>query len=720
MTKLGKVGQAFFGRFHSLREVQRQSFSPIMAGRNVLVSSATASGKTEAIFAPLVSRIRSLTQGTRQSIRILAVAPTRALVNDLHARLERPLLELGLACGRQTSDHREKKKKPDVLITTPESFDSMLVRDGTRKKGTLDDHILAGVAAVLIDEAHLFDASPRGDHVAWLLGRLRRLRAYARIQGWAQDGGVQVCGASATLASPHILAEKLLGKDSMVILVEGNREMEIFADRGSTRWVSFDQLKGLEDIYSLIHTVSGKSDLHSMVRLIWNAIEKGKEDGNRKVLVFVPSRALCDKLSLVLSDEIKKRRDLFVGAHHGSLERALREKAEQKFMTSRDAILVATTTLEVGIDIGDVDVVALVGAPPNTSSLLQRIGRSGRRNGVVRVLPIASNRIEARAFSSMLDAAFRGALDPTPSARLWSVFVQQAASHTAQAGTGGRLRDDLLHLAQEVWPEAVGPKTASRILDFLVEQEMLEEKRDRLYLGSIWSDRFERSGGDLHHNFESGDAGIPVIDASTGEVLAHVAQTAIGPKGIALAGQRWDIVSDSGEIILKSYRAEEGGKTFRYAARSAPTTLSFAEHVRRGLGFEDNETPIVDLGGRTLWFHFAGSAYESVLKSLFPDLKSVRELNGLAVRESVSEKNLKTLTANRPSLMANLQKAADGLVSSLSLGRFHSDLPQDVRTSVAVEFFGPDKFFEWLSSRKVTLLNEKDEKYRKLIHDLME
>jgi hypothetical protein len=98
----------------------------------------------------------------------------------------------------------------------------------------------------------------------------------------------------------------------------------------------------------------------------------------------------------------------------------------------------------------------------------------------------------------------------------------------------------------------------------------------------------------------------------------------------------------------------------------------------------------------------------------------VRELNGLAVRGSISEKNLKTLTANRPSLMANLQKAADGLVSSLSLGRFHSDLPQDVRTSVAVEFFGPDKLLEWLISRKIALLNEKDEKYRKLIHDLME
>ena len=147
-----------------------------------------------------------------------------------------------------------------------------------------------------------------------------------------------------------------------------------------------------------------------------------------RFLFSVPSRALCDKLSLALSDVILRRRDMFVGAHHGSLERSLREKAEQKFMSSRDAVLVATTTLEVGIDIGDVDVVALVGCPPATSALLQRVGRSGRRKGCARVLPIVRNRLEARAFASMLDTAFKGKLEPTPNARLWSVFVQQAAS----------------------------------------------------------------------------------------------------------------------------------------------------------------------------------------------------------------------------------------------------------------------------------------------------
>jgi ATP-dependent Lhr-like helicase len=141
---------------------------------------------------------------------------------------------------------------------------------------------------------------------------------------------------------------------------------------------------------------------------------------------------------------------MFVGAHHGSLDRSIREFAEEEFSRSRDAVLVATTTLEVGIDIGDVDVVAVIGAPPDTSSLLQRIGRSGRRSGRVRVLPIVRTAIEGRAIASMLDAACRGTLDVAPQARLWSVFVQQAASHTIQGRKRGRRRADLLTLAQSV------------------------------------------------------------------------------------------------------------------------------------------------------------------------------------------------------------------------------------------------------------------------------
>ena len=441
VRSLGPVGRAFFGRFHALREVQRHAIEPIFSGKNVLLSSATASGKTEAVFAPLVARIRAQAPSSGEEILVLAVAPTRALVNDLHARLQGPLSEIGWSCGRQTSDHQDKVRRPHVLITTPESFDSMLVRDSKWEHGALAGHLLANVEALFLDEAHLFESSPRGDQLVWLFGRLRRLREHALRQEWISFEEVQVCAASATVSNPEGLARRLLGEGGRAVLVPGSREIEILSTGAATDWVPLEGLADPEAIYANLLLADGPDDMDSIVRHVWRAIERGSVTDCRKVLVFVPSRALCDRLSLALFDTFTSRRELFVGAHHGSLERAMREDAEQEFSRSRDAVLVATTTLEVGIDIGDVDVVAVVGAPPDTSSLLQRIGRSGRRSGHVRVVPIVRGPIEGRALCSMLDAACRGSLDPAPQARLWSVFVSRPPATSrrhANVGAGER------------------------------------------------------------------------------------------------------------------------------------------------------------------------------------------------------------------------------------------------------------------------------------------
>ena len=152
------------------------------------------------------------------------------------------------------------------------------------------------------------------------------------------------------------------------------------------------------------------------------------------------------------------------------------KKAERLFSSSRDAVLVATTTLEVGVDIGDVDLVALVGAPPGTRSLLQRIGRAGRRIGRTRVLALPRTEIERNAFASLLVSSRDAALEPEHYARRWSVFVQQTASFVAQGRAQGRHADALLELANSVWPETqLG--TAKEILEALLKAGYLEEHR---------------------------------------------------------------------------------------------------------------------------------------------------------------------------------------------------------------------------------------------------
>ena len=225
---LGPVGAAFLGGFRTLRDVQRAAIPRILEGRDVLVASATASGKTEAVLAPLVARTLNRLPMHGPSIRMLLIAPTRALVNDLAARLDGPLGRLGLACGRQTSDHRDKYGRPFVLITTPESFDSMLVRDGRVDNGRVTDHLLAGLAVVFVDEAHLFDGTARGDHLSWLMGRLRRVRLLNDESGTDGRAGLQVCAGSATISDPEGLAYRLLGPCAIAVRVPGTREVEVF------------------------------------------------------------------------------------------------------------------------------------------------------------------------------------------------------------------------------------------------------------------------------------------------------------------------------------------------------------------------------------------------------------------------------------------------------------------------------------------------------------
>ena len=524
--RLGNSGSAFYGQFRGFREIQKRAVEPILAGHSVLITSATASGKTEALYAPLVQRLTQKKTSKGGQVRVLVIAPTRALVNDLFDRLDRPLKELGWSCGRQTSDHRDKCKRPDVLITTPESFDSMLVRNTEYLDGRFNGHLLANVEAVVIDEVHLFDGSSRGDQLIWLLGRLRRLRSYTHQHDFSPTSGVQVCGASATVAVPDQLAKRLLGDKAEAVCVLGSRNIEVLLDDSGAGWHNLDNLSSVSAIRNKLIQINGPADLESIERHIWRALTEG-EDACRKLLVFVPTRALCDKLSTFLAERLIRRRDIQVLAHHGSLEKTAREHAEQEFSKARDAVLVATSTLEVGIDIGNVDGIVLVGPPPDIGGLLQRIGRGGRRTGTTRVIPLARDWIEGCALASMLAAAHEGSLDEKPYARRWSVYVQQAASFVAQAKLSGRNRQQLLDLSDEVWPEAGGEKSAARILDKLLEDELLVETRGRMTLGEDWSDMLEKGGGSFHHNLDTDGSGTPVIDASTGEVIARVPEPSV-------------------------------------------------------------------------------------------------------------------------------------------------------------------------------------------------
>lgn len=705
--RMGAAGPAFLGSFRRLSAVQRKAAEPIQAGRDTLITSATASGKTEAVFAPLVARLLAQDATETAGVRLLVVAPTRALVNDLAARIDGPLTRLGLSCGRQTSDHRDKARRPFALITTPESFDSMLVRDGVVVDGRLAGHLLAGVRAVFIDEAHLFDSTPRGDQLCWLLGRLRRLRAFASGIDAADGGQLQICAASATVSDPDTLARQLLGPEASAVRAVGTRQVDIFGSSAATNWKPLQNDDTTVSLNGFLEVTSGAALDTNVERRLWQALSSEDAGTIRKILLFVPTRKLCDTLSAHLSAALPRRRDIQVLAHHGSLDRGRREHAEQTFATARDAVLVATTTLEVGVDIGDVDLVALVGAPPGTRSLLQRIGRAGRRIGRTRLLALPRTALERAAFASMLVSTRDGLLEPEHHARRWSVCVQQTASFVAQNGARGRSRADLLDLAQLVWPESP-LRTAGEIVDGLVEQGYLEERRDRLFLGEPWADAFDKGSGGMHANLDSSAPGIPVVDAATGEVIATVAQAPHTNKGLALGGQVWDARHVHGEVLLTPRQPGQPREGFRYAARSAPTGAEFAVHVRRGLGFHDVDAPIVTLDDGPLWLHFGGSAYETALVKLFPSLRSRPGLAGLAVSGRLTADQLYRTAAQEKLLVDAMAAIAQSVEPTLSPGPYHRLLPESCRRRVTTDLFDMQRFRTWIANRHLWELPPDD------------
>ena len=698
VKSLGRVGAAFFQSFPELRESQRQAIPPILGGKNVLLACPTASGKTEAIFAPLIASI--LHRGSSvDRLRLIAVAPTRALVNDLYQRLTALLQPLGLSCARQTSDHHAGHHLPFVLITTPESLDSLLSRRSRfAHDGSFAGHELDSVEAVFIDEAHLFDSSARGDQLCWLMARLRRLKL-------GNDGHdkIQVCGASATVTSPLELARRLLGGDCEVVAVAGAREILLFDSTGGKSWHQLTVNESASSLVHRIHLVEGTGAKEATAAVIWKAMSADQTRNVRKVLVFVPNRGLCDELSTVLKQYLRPLRQVAVFAHHGSLDKKVREASEQGFSQNRDAVLVATTTLEVGVDIGDVDAVALIGPPPNTNGLLQRVGRGGRREGITRVVAIARSQVEQLATASMLAAARDGVCDPTTYGRRWSVCVQQISSFVRQAPTKGRRVSDIQALAEDVWDSGAGAKAVSIVQNLVSQGQLSMVHGDRVTLGEDWQRLWDGMG--MHGNIEGGSVGVPVVDASTGEVLAQLPIGSKVPSHISLGGSNWSTVLQGGEVVLTGLKGVKETTSIRYASRRAPMSRHFARHIQLGLGCSELDLFRYDSGGRIYTFHFGGLVFEKCLCQLFPELRAFPHLSGVAVEGDITSVIGRVKLVDKQCREA-VKKVTCDASKMFSLGPFHKQLPSLLQEEVLQSLLPIEDFFNWASSRKLLSVDE--------------
>lgn len=394
-----EVAAAFYGRFPDLREGQRATIEPILLGRNVVLCAGTGTGKTEAVMAPLMARYWRAA-ARNDWIILLYIAPTKALVNDVERRLVGPLASLGLTIGVRHGDRDDLAagRRVHVLVTTPESLEVLLFRKDDR---------LGEVRAVVIDEVHLLYNTQRGLQLAFLLRRLRGLRGDV----------LQDAALSATMTAP----------DGVQTFLFGRRSEAECVSCGSRR-----------PIDAHIRVVSCEGELAQVLERV--------TDGPRaKLLLFTDSRRECERLAGVASSLACRGVDIC--AHYSSLSAETRLATERRFAASPKALCVATSTLELGIDIGDIDAVLLWGAPGSVASFLQRIGRGNRRSHKTNVICLVPDTADSPVretikYLALLDAARAGQLPRQEPFRLYGAVAQQCLAIIAsEAGAYLRTRD---------------------------------------------------------------------------------------------------------------------------------------------------------------------------------------------------------------------------------------------------------------------------------------
>jgi len=331
-------------------DIQTEAFEPILGGRHVLLIAPTGTGKTEAAILPILDMLIRLEQ--RAGILLLYITPLRALNRDMLRRLRfwADRLSLGLDVRHGDTPPAQRRRQsahpPDILVTTPETLQAMLPSRAMRRH-------LESVRWVVVDEIHSLAESKRGAQLTVALERLREVTGFE----------FQRIGLSATIGSPETVAGFLcgVGRKAIILQVATPKEYEyhvVWPSPGE------EDRRASEQLYT---------SPEAAARILFM---KGLVDGHNSTLIFVNSRQHAEMLGLRFN-MLDKR----IGVHHGSLSREERQRVEDEFKNGSLKAIICTSTLELGIDVGTIDLVLQYLSPRQVISLIQRVGRSGHRIG---------------------------------------------------------------------------------------------------------------------------------------------------------------------------------------------------------------------------------------------------------------------------------------------------------------------------------------------------
>jgi ATP-dependent Lhr-like helicase len=444
----------FGGQFGAPTAAQAQAWPAIKSGRHTLIAAPTGSGKTLAAFLAAVDSLirQGLAAPLPDETQVVYVSPLKALSNDIQRNLEVPLAGIreelraqGLAdveirawvrTGDTPSGERDKMRRrpPHIVVTTPESLYILLGSESGRQ-------MLKTTRTVIVDEIHALAPNKRGAHLALSLERLDALCGDALLR----------IGLSATQKPVETVANFLVGTSP-----DGPAECAVI-DTGHIR----DRDIALEVPSSPLEAI--------MSTEVWTQnydrlAELAQE--HRTTLVFVNTRRIAERVAGQLSERLG---ETLVTAHHGSMSREHRLDAEQRLKSGALKVLVATASLELGIDIGDVDLVCQLGSPRSIASFLQRVGRSGHAVGGTpkgRLFPLS--RDELVECAALVDSVRRGELDRlTTPAQPLDVLAQQIVAEVAAQEWN---EEALLALCRRAWPyRDLGAQEFSDVIHMLAE-----------------------------------------------------------------------------------------------------------------------------------------------------------------------------------------------------------------------------------------------------------
>jgi ATP-dependent Lhr-like helicase len=559
------VAEWFTNKFGTPTEPQEQGWPHILAGRTTLISAPTGSGKTLAAFLACIDRLvrKALEGDLHDRTEVLYISPLKALGNDIQKNLEIPLGEILQMAGERgllmpqirtavrTGDTLMHERRamlrcpPHILVTTPESLYILLTAESSRA-------ILRDVETVIVDEIHAVADDKRGAHLTLSLERLEALTHKPPVR----------IGLSATQKPIEKVAHFLAGNgrpDPVIVNIGHKRELDLAVEIPATLLGPVASNEMWDELYDRIVELSAE---------------------HRSTLVFVNTRRLVERVSHHLAERIGEEN---VGAHHGSLSRKLRLAAERKLKEGQIKVLVATASLELGIDIGTVDLVIQISSPRAIAVALQRVGRSGHWRGAVpKGRFFVTTRDDLIECAALVRAIRHGDLDRLiiPNAPLDVLAQQIVATCTTSASQSeadsGWHEDEIFALIKRAYPY----RDLSREL-FNGIVEMLAEGI---------AARLGRYGAYLHHDRVNhrlrARRGARLAAITSGGAIPETALFTVvaEPEGVTVGtlDEDFAIESNAGDIMLlgntswRIHRVEgKSGRVLVEDAHGAPPTVPF-------------------------------------------------------------------------------------------------------------------------------------------------